>query len=275
MFLPPSLIPPSLRINLRNHRKVLVVDGLVGFTGGINIGGRHVADATGERKVTDLHFALRGPVVSELDEAFCGDWYFAAREVLEPVAVDDTKHGDAICRVILDGPDENLDRLEMTIRGVIGAASRRVDIVTPYFLPSREIIAALQAAATRGIRVRIVLPQQNNLPFVHWATRNMLWELLQWNIEVVYQCPPFCHTKLLLIDDDYALIGSANVDPRSLRLNFEIGVEIFDGSLVAQLDRHLEEICATAQPVGLEDVDSRPLWQRLRDAAFWLLSPYL
>lgn len=275
LFIPPRLLPPSLRINLRNHRKLLVVDGEVGFTGGINIGGRHVADEKGERAVTDLHFELRGPIVSELDAAFRRDWYFAAQEQLVPVAVDTSAHGDAICRLILDGPDENLDRLEMVIRGVIGAAGKRIDIVTPYFLPTREMIGALQAAATRGIRVRIVLPGKNNLPFVHWATRNLLWELLQWNIEVVYQPPPFCHTKLLLVDDEYVLIGSANIDPRSLRLNFELGVEIFERKLVAQLDEHLDEVCAGARPVTLAEVDGRPLWQRLRDAAFWLLSPYL
>lgn len=275
VFMPPRLIPPSLRINLRNHRKVLVVDEGTGFTGGINIGGRHVAAPDGTRKVTDLHFEMRGPVVSELDAAFCRDWYFAAREQLAPAGVDATVHGDAICRLILDGPDENLDRLEMVIRGVIGAAERRIDIMTPYFLPTREMIGALQAAATRGVRVRIILPEKNNLPFVHWATRNMLWELLQWNIEVLYQPPPFCHSKLLLIDDDYALVGSANIDPRSLRLNFELGVEIFDRGVVALLDRHVAEVCDCSRPTNLDEVDGRPLWQRIRDAVFWLLSPYL
>ncbi|NND59363.1 MAG: cardiolipin synthase [Gammaproteobacteria bacterium] len=274
-YLPPRLFPPSLHVNLRNHRKVLVVDGVVAFTGGANIGRRHIADEHGVRQVTDIHFRLQGPVVSELDEVFCHDWCFVTGAALPPAPVDTRCYEEAVCRVIMDGPDEHMDKLSMVIQGVISAARRRITIMTPYFLPSRELVAALQAAACRGVKIRVILPAENNLPFVHWATRNMLWELLMWDIEVQYQSPPFCHSKLLLIDDDYALIGSANLDPRSLRLNFELGVEVFDRKLVAQLDQHIEETCCDAHNVTLEEVDGRPLHLRMWDSAFWLMSPYL
>ncbi|MBT8137145.1 MAG: PLDc N-terminal domain-containing protein [Gammaproteobacteria bacterium] len=275
LFLPFRLLPPALHFNLRNHRKILVVDGVVAFTGGINIGHRHVAQADGSYLVTDVHFEMRGPIVSELDNAFCEDWLFAGGKKLQPAAMDSTACGPATCRLILDDPGENLDRLAMVINGVVGAASRRVDIMTPYFLPSRELIAALQAARSRGVQVRVVLPAKNNLPYMHWATRNLLWELLMWDIEVCYQQPPFCHSKLLVVDDEYALVGSANLDPRSLRLNFELGVEVFDEELVSRLSAHFAEVCSTAYSVTLAEVDGRPLWQRLRDSLVWLFSPYL
>lgn len=274
-YLPPRLIPPSLHINLRNHRKILVVDGVVGYTGGTNIGERHVADENGVREVTDVHFRLQGPVVTELDEVFCHDWWFVSGEAIDPASVEHRRHAESTCRVIMDGPDENMDRLAMVIQGVVSAARRRVTIMTPYFLPSRELISALQAAASRGVQVQVILPEVNNLPYVHWATRNMLWELLLWDISICYQPGPFCHSKLLLIDDDYALIGSANLDPRSLRLNFELGVEVFCAELVRQLDQHIRQTCSEARPVSLEEVDGRPLWLRSWDSFFWLFSPYL
>ena len=133
----------------------------------------------------------------------------------------------------------------------------------------------MQAAALRGIRVRLILPAENNLPFVHWANRNMLWELLFHNIEVVYQAPPFAHTKLLLIDDDYVQIGSTNWDSRSLRLNFELQVELFDRQLNERLRDHFDVAWLGGRRITLDEVDGRSLPVRLRDAGCWLFSPYL
>ena len=275
LFLPLRLIPPAIHLNLRNHRKILVVDGEVAFTGGMNIGSRHVACPDGSYVMTDVHFQLHGPIVSELETAFCDDWRFVTGENLELSPIDTRSCGSATCRLIMDDPGENLDRLAMVIRGVVSAARNQVDIMTPYFLPSRELIAALQAAKSRGVRVRIVLPEENNLFYVHWATRNMLWELLMWDIEVIFQPAPFCHSKLLLVDDDYALIGSANLDPRSLRINFELGVEVFDRELVSHIRGHTNKICAVSRSVTLAEVDSRGLPARFRDSVAWLFSPYL
>lgn len=157
----------------------------------------------------------------------------------------------------------------------VSAAQRRIAIVTPYFLPSRELIGALQAAALRGVAVSILLPGRNNLPYVHWATRNMLWELLQHGVEVRYQPPPFVHTKVLLVDDDYAQVGSANLDPRSLRLNFELNVEVFDADFNAALGDKFTAAWSAARPVTLDEISRRGLAERTRDAFCWLFSPYL
>ncbi|HEX6998063.1 MAG TPA: phospholipase D-like domain-containing protein [Gammaproteobacteria bacterium] len=277
-FVPPKLLPPELHVNLRNHRKILAVDGRVGFTGGMNIGDRHLAaDTANPRRVVDLHFRLEGPVVAQMEGVFLDDWEFVTGDRAEPPAAPAAAPAanGALCRVVADGPDGDLDRLRALLVGAIGAARRRVAIMTPYFLPPREVTGALQAAALRGVDVAVVLPAKNNLPYIHWATRHALWELLQRGVQVLYQPPPFVHSKLLLVDDHYALIGSANIDARSLRLNFELDVEVYDWALVADLDRHFTAVRARSTPVTLADVDARPLPRRLLDGVAWLFSPYL
>ena len=273
---PPRWIPPNLSVNLRNHRKVLVVDNEIAFTGGINIGDRHLADNPAvKHPVADIHFALRGPVIDQLRSAFTDSWLITSGEQMSQLAPAEAVAGDSQCRVIVDGPDDNLDKLELVLLAAVCAAQQRIQIMTPYFLPSAALVGALQVAALRGVQVQVVLPEENNLRYVHWANRNMLWELLYYHIQVFYQPPPFAHSKLFLVDDDYALIGSANIDPRSLRLNFELGVEIYDQKLVSELTDHFEKTIETSRPVTLDEVDGRSLPVRTRDALCWLFSPYL
>jgi len=276
-FLPPRLLPPQLHINLRNHRKILVIDGLVGFTGGMNIDGRHMAsDATKRSRVTDAQFQIQGPIVAQLERIFLESWEFLTGESVPAILESSTKiHSTAICRAIVNGPDEDINRLAAILSGAISAAQKTVLIMTPYFLPSREIISALQAAALRGVEVNVVLPEKNNLPFVHWATQNMLWELLQYRIQIWFQPPPFAHTKLFAVDKCYAQIGSANIDPRSMRLNFELVVEIMDNSFVSKISGHISDTIKRSREITLEEVDSRSFPVRLRDSICWLFSPYL
>ena len=275
-FLPPRLFPPQFNINLRNHRKILLVDGCRAFTGGMNIGDRSLADADGNRNATDVHFELVGPIAHDIETAFRGDWEFVAGEELPPSAVPLDNPGNVYARAVLDGPNEDLDKLESILIGALGAARERVVIVTPYFLPSRELLAAMKSASLRGVDLTVVLPGTNNLPFVHWASRNVLWELLHWDVCVLYQAPPFAHTKLFLVDDEYVQIGSANMDPRSLRLNFELSVELYDRDFATVVQRYVDEECLPdSRRVTLEELEARPLWQRIRDAIFWLMSPYL
>jgi len=275
-FLPPRLIPPSLHINLRNHRKILVADGRVGFVGGMNIGDRHLAaNHDNPSRVVDAHFRLTGPVVTQIESAFLEDWSFCTQEEVDPPRPCGAATGNAVCRAIADGPNEYQGKLATIVVGAACSARKCLRIMTPYFLPSRELIAALQTAALRGVDVSVILPSKNNLPFVHWATRNMLWEILQHDVHVYYQPPPFAHTKLLVVDDHYALIGSANMDPRSFRLNFELAVEVYDEGLAGVLASYMEEVQSRSTQVFLSDMDSRALHVRSRDALAWLFSPYL
>ena len=275
-FLPPRLFPPSIYLNLRNHRKLLIVDRDMAFAGGINISDANVASDERPRKVSDVHFELHGPIVNSLAEIFYRDWCFTTGEAFqndepgEPVA-----GGGEECRAIPDGPDGELDALALTIQSVVSSASENIEIMTPYFLPSRELIAALQAAVLRGVTVRVVLPGKNNLFYVHWANRNMLTELLRWGVEAYYQPAPFCHSKILCVDQEYSLIGSANLDPRSLRLNYELGIEVFSVQLSKELRSHFEAVIAESALIKYEQLVSRSVPVRLRDSAVALFSPYL
>lgn len=282
LFTPPSLLPPSLDINLRNHRKIAVVDRRVGFFGGINIDARHMVEDPKNRHPTeDVHFKVQGPLVEELTRLFCHDWQLVTHRSPalgsgpESAFMAESVSGGSVCRLIDDGPHDNLNHLSMTLIGVFSAARERIRIMMPYFLPNHEMIAALQAAVLRGVRVEVILPERSNLRFVDWATRNMLWELLLWEMDVYYKAAPFAHSKLILVDDTYCMTGSANLDARSLRLNFELGVEWFDGPLCSQLHAYLDTAVSHSRRLDLSEFDQRPLWQRLRDAFFWLFSSYL
>ena len=274
-FAPPRLIPPSIYFNLRNHRKILVVDGEVGFAGGMNIGDRHCVERESGHAVVDIHFRFDGAVAAQLERAFFQDWERAGGNDDVPAETDGVSNGTASCRVITDGPGEDMDKLTVILAAATSLARRRVLVMTPYFLPPRELSGALASAALRGVDVSVILPASNNLPYVHWATRNMLWELLRWGVRVFYQPGPFAHSKLFVIDDDYVQVGSANLDPRSLRLNFELAVEIFDETLVRELADHCLAVRDRSREVTLEEVDNRSLPVRIRDSLAWLFSPYL
>jgi cardiolipin synthase len=276
-FIPPRLIPPTLHINLRNHRKILVADGQVGFVGGMNIGDRHLAAVPeNSRRVVDLHVRLTGPVVRQIEKAFLEDWAFCTGEPMPAAMVAPfTAVNGAVCRTIVDGPNEDHDKLATIIFGAVATARRKISIMTPYFLPFRELIAALQNAALRNVDVKILLPAKNNLPYVKWATTKMLWQLLQKGVRIYYQPPPFVHSKLFIVDDHYAQVGSANIDPRSLRLNFELAVEIFGKPVSDVLTPHFEQSLAKCREISFEEVEARSIPVRLRDGLAWLFSPYL
>jgi cardiolipin synthase len=271
-FLPPRLLPPSLSLNCRNHRKLLVVDGVQAFMGGMNLGGREAGGS--RRRMTDVHFFLRGPVVAQLADAFAADWQFASGEQLPPTPAPPAV-SDANCRVVTGGPDEDVDKLLLIILSAIAVAQRQILIMTPYFIPPQELVAALQGAALRGVEVSLVLPRHSNLRYIDWATLHWLPALVAREVHVHLQEPPFSHAKLFVVDGEYAHIGSVNLDTRSLRLNFEIAVEVFDPVRCAQLADSVIKVRDRAPaltPAELKHV--HPL-ARIRNSLCWLISPYL
>jgi cardiolipin synthase len=276
-FLPLLGLWRLLSMNLRTHRKVLVVDGRLGFTGGINIRVGHCLKRYPKHPVQDIHFRVQGPIVTQLQEVFADDWLFTTAESLrgEIWFPELESAGPVVARSVVDGPDENFEKLRWTILGALSIARYAVRIVTPYFLPDTAIISALNLAAMRGVVVDIILPSQSNLPFVHWASRAMWWQVLQHGCRIWLTPPPFDHSKLMLVDGAWTLLGSANWDARSLRLNFEYNVECYDPPLAIRLDQIIEAKRQLARQMTLEEIDSRSLPVRLRDGVARLLTPYL
>jgi cardiolipin synthase len=264
-------------MNLRNHRKLLVIDGRIGFTGGMNIREGTLVERPTRYPVRDLHFRIDGPAVTQLAGAFAQDWVFTTHERLTGAAwlPEIPPTGPVAARGIADGPDEDFDKARFVFMGALACAKQRVRIVTPYFLPPAGLISALDVAALRGVRIEIILPEVVNLAVVQWAATAQLWQVLYRGCRVYYTPPPFDHSKLMLVDDSWALFGSTNWDPRSLRLNFEFGVECYDMTLAAQLHELVDRKLEGARQITAEDVNRRPLLIRLRDGIARLAAPYL
>lgn len=263
-------------INLRNHRKLLVVDGQVGFTGGMNLRRHHMRDA-GKRATRDMHFRLRGPVVRHLQEVFYEDWLFATGERLDGPAwfSDLAETGGMIARGLPDGPDDNFMSHQMTFQAAVTTARHSVRIVTPYFLPEATLVAALNTASIRGVSVDVVVPEHSNLPFVHWAMMAHISQVLTYDCRVWLSPGRFDHTKLMVVDGVWCCIGSCNWDPRSLRLNFEFNVECYDHALAAELDAQVAARIRNARRLDTDTLEARSLPVRLRDGIARLGMPYL
>lgn len=278
-FLPASLWTPwrVATINLRNHRKLLVLDGRTAFTGGMNIRHGNVLADHPNGAVQDLQFRVEGPIVTRLQEAFVNDWAFTTGETLADNSwFPDLKEcGTVVARVITDGPDEDFEKLRWALLAALAEARTTVQIVTPYFLPDAALVTALNLAALRGVRVDILLPAKNNLPFVHWASRALWWQVLKRGCHLWLTPPPFDHSKLMIVDGHWVLVGSANWDVRSLRLNFELNVECYGHDFATEMEAVVQRKLRGAREVTLAEVNAWSLPAKLRDALARLFSPYL
>ena len=274
----PPFVPARLNAwHLRNHRKILVVDGAIGFTGGMNIDRRYWRPEAPGEAFRDLHFRLRGPAVAHLADVFADDWQFATDEALrgEPWFPPLSPAGDVLVRGIEAGPDEAFERLRWAIVGGLAAAQRSVRILTPYFIPDGGLITDLNAAALRGVQVDIVLPEASDLPHVRWAAFGQLWQVLDHGCRVWLAPGPFDHSKLMVVDGAWTLLGSANWDARSLRLNFELAAECYNVAFGARMDGLVQARINGARRITLEDLAARPLAVKLRDGAARLFAPFL
>ena len=274
----PTLLPWRMPyMNLRNHRKLLIVDGRIGFAGGMNIREGCLLESEPSHPIQDLHFRIEGPLVGHLMQAFAEDWHFTRREVLagDGWYPELTPAGPVLARGITDGPDEDFDKARHTLLGALACARDSVRIITPYFLPDAALVSALGIAAMRGVRIDIVLPEKNNLALVQWASTAQLWQVLEHGCRLHYSRPPFDHTKLMVVDGAWSLIGSSNWDARSLRLNFEFDIECHDQQLATVLTDLVEQRIRKGRAVTLAELDARRLPVRLRDGLARLAAPYL
>lgn len=265
-------------INLRNHRKILVVDGGVAFIGGMNIrlGNLLHKASQGPPKhhTQDVHFKVQGPVINQINAVFEADWQFAADESLElPKWQNKDAGGELVSRILVDGPDDNYQKLQLTMLGAIQAARHRIQIVSPYFLPGPLLFSALQLAVLRGVHVDVCVPSKSNLLFVGWAMKANQQRLLQQGVHLYESDSPFDHSKLFLVDDYWSMIGSSNWDARSLELNFEINLECYDESFNKSLSDIISNKLMSA--TKLHECAEQKFLRRFRNNFFRMFSPYL
>ncbi len=275
-----SAIRRCFQVNLRNHRKTLIVDGRVAFTGGVNL---HVENTTRPcgGPIRDYHFAVRGPVVQELQYSFLNDWYFMTDE--DPEALLQQEHfpqiepaGDALVRLANGGPTaDEVNVMPDIFVQCITSARRQVLAVTPYFVPTQDILRALRLAALRGVDTRIVVPRENNHLYAGLAGRALYEELLEAGVRIFERCPPFMHAKALIIDDSAAVVGSANIDVRSLRLNYESNLMIFDDPFVNTLKAIVLQDIGESVEIHLTEWRRRPAYRALVENFCNLLTPML
>ncbi|MCG3204195.1 MAG: Major cardiolipin synthase ClsA [Elusimicrobia bacterium] len=274
----PTLVPwRMVYFNLRNHRKILTVDGRLAFTGGMNITSNHLLKLNPKNPAKDVHFQVEGPVVNQIQDTFRLDWHFTSGEDLGGEAWFPSlfEEGLTYARGISDGPDEDFEKTKLVLLGAMAQAKQSIRIVTPYLIPDMALISGLNLAAMSGLRVDVVLPAHSDMAMVNWATEALLWQILQRGVHVWRVPAPFNHAKLMVVDGAWTLFGSSNWDHRSLRLNFEFNVECYGRELAGPLDSYVNQLISTARPITLEMVDGRPLPQKIRDGIARLFSPML
>jgi cardiolipin synthase len=262
-------------LNLRSHKKLLCVDGRLGFIGGLNIGAENLVSRKPSHPVLDTHFSLAGPVVAQVMRTFADDWFFTTGERLSGARwfPEIAPVGDSIARAVTSGPDQDLGKIELMILQAAGAARKSVKIMTPYFLPDDRIITALALASMRGVEVDVVLPESSNHPTLDWAARAHIGPLLAADCRLWSHGAPFDHSKLMTIDGKWCLIGSANWDMRSFRLNFELNLEVYQSSVVREVEQLITHKQETR--ISADDLKKASLPAVLRNNATRLMLPYL
>ncbi len=263
--------------NLRNHRKIVVVDGRIGFTGGVNISALHSAARYGAAAWKDFHLRISGPAAASLLHVFERDWHYATGEALPQAAPASPAEQEAIARiaVVAGGPDTRLEAIHRVILAAIGGARRRISIVSPYFCADESILLALELSAMRGVDTELLLPSRSNHLVTFHAGRSCYDRLLAAGVRIAEYTPGMIHAKAILVDDELAMVGSSNLDLRSFRLNFEIQVLIDDPELIRELGAAIAECHAHSLAMRLGPWRARGLRLRLGEGAARLLSPLL
>lgn len=272
-FFPVRLPYLHNRINYRNHRKILVIDGTTGFLGGANIGDEYLD----VEKWRDTHLRIRGNAVCFLQRIFMQDWYFITKEKLEeqlPAPRPD-KPGNTIVQITAGGPDTHWEAIMQLYYYAIATADKSVYLTSPYFIPNESILTALKTIALSGVDVKILLPAKPDHKMLYWAAMSYLEELMEAGVEIYLYQKAFIHAKVLTIDEVVSVIGSANMDQRSFSINFEVNALIYDEATTKRLNSDFFTDLQNSQKVSLDSFKERPFPKRFLESAIRLLSPLL
>ena len=278
-FLPAISLTSIRFINLRNHRKILCVDGEVAYLGGMNISKDNEVKSA-EHPIDDIHFKVMGPVIDQISKVFVEDWFFATGEFIEfpsfaQSTMEQSSKKTVVARVIQDGPDEDHNKIRWTLINALVCAQTSVKIMTPYFIPDHTLMTSLHAAALRGVSVEIIVPQDSNIPFVDWVMEANFSRIIEHGVKIYKNKRPFDHSKIVVIDDIWSFVGSTNWDARSLEFNFEINLECFDKQLNAKLSAFFHSKKQNTLQVTQQEINASPSYKKIRNNLFRLFSPYL
>lgn len=271
----PGKSPVNLPfVNLRNHRKMMIIDREKAFFGGMNVAEGNLVAQHPKEPIQDITFEVTGPVLEQMARVFEEDWIFCGKKPFrtEHRTAPQPAHGRVPARIVPDGPDGDYGKVERLCLGALACAQKTATIVTPYFLPENNILSALETAAMRGVKVEIILPQKSNIFGMDWAMQANFKRLLEKGVHIYRAAPPFDHSKLFLVDDVWLLAGSANWDVRSFKLNFESTIECFDPALAQQVRAIIERKKKAAVAVPYQP--HPPLLRTLLANTWRLLTPY-
>ncbi|ALS25295.1 MULTISPECIES: cardiolipin synthase [Paenibacillus] len=274
-FLPIMIAFFNQRINYRNHRKIVVVDGLKGFVGGINIGDEYLGGNPKLGFWRDTHLKLEGDVVYSLQHTFLVDWLFVSGNRLTDTSLfpEHECRGRKPAQIIDSGPDAHWDAILEMYFGAITAAKKRLYITTPYFIPDASICMGLKTAAISGVDVRIIFPQKSDSSIVNYASMSYFEELLQAGVRFYAYQKGFIHAKVMLIDNLLGTVGTANVDMRSFYSNFELNAVVYDRETLHRLESDFLHDLKDCREIKLEAFEKRSRWQKIKEVMGRILSP--
>ncbi|MBO7749011.1 cardiolipin synthase [Paenibacillus sp. MWE-103] len=276
-FLQAKLAFFNKRMNFRNHRKIVVVDGLVGFVGGINIGDEYLGGNPKLGFWRDTHLQVKGDAVYFLQEVFIQDWWFTARKRLDKPAYMPAHacKGEEQVQIVASGPNNKDAAILECVFAALAVAKTRIYITTPYFIPDPSVLMALRTAALSGVDVRIIIPYVADTRLVLFATLSYVEELVSAGVRVYRYHGGFVHAKVLIVDRLLASVGTANMDMRSFFSNFEINALLFDEKAIERLEKDFMADLASCEEVNRSHFQRRPAWQKAGEMAARMLSPLL
>lgn len=263
------------RLNFRNHRKIVVVDGKRAWVGGLNVGDEYLGRDPEMGNWRDTHLEVRGPVVQGLQYSFASDWYHDCEEVLDLTWTLTPAPEDRCALILASGPADETETCGLLFTHLIESAEQRVWIASPYFVPDGRVLGALQLAALRGVDVKVIMPRKTDSVLFEYVPYSFLPEAERAGVKIYLYEDGFMHQKVVLVDDDYATVGTANLDNRSFRLNFEVTCLFNDEEFCAQVEEMLEKDLEKSTRLTREDFEDRPFWFHLAAQGTRLLSPIL
>ncbi|MDR0890962.1 MAG: phospholipase D-like domain-containing protein [Endomicrobium sp.] len=278
IFLPPH-IPISLPfVNFRNHRKIMIIDRTIAFLGSMNLSKNNVLIHDIKNGVIDITFKIQGQVIDQLLKVFRNDWEFANKMPCKLLSynkkIQDLQGETMPARIISSGPNSKIDKIEFIIHGAINMAQRKITIVTPYFLPETNILTAIKMAAMRKVSVELIVPEHSDCHIIDWARESNFLNLIISGVKIYRTLPPFDHSKIFIVDDEWIFVGSANWDVRSFKLHFETNIELFSHDLAIILNKIIDKKKQQAQLVSIYECKNITFLKKLRNNAARLITPY-